>query len=245
MNDKLEDINILTDDERIELLYTFNDTSAAYSKDKTIHQLVEEQAARVPDHIAVIFADKRLTYRELNERANQLAWVLRGRGVKPDQTVGIMVERSLEMMVGILAILKAGGAYLPIDPTHPSDRIQYILENSGTSLLLTNGTLPKNFMFSGEIMPLAESAFSFSNRENLPVLNTSRDLAYVIYTSGTTGQPKGVMIEHRSLVNRLNWMQKNYPLGEKDVILQKTPYTFDVSVWELLWWPIAGAQLVF
>ena len=156
-----------------------------------------------------------------------------------------MVERSLEMMVGILAILKAGGAYLPIDPTHPSDRIQYILENSGTSLLLTNGTLPKNFMFSGEIMPLAESAFSFSNRENLPVLNTSRDLAYVIYTSGTTGQPKGVMIEHRSLVNRLNWMQKNYPLGEKDVILQKTPYTFDVSVWELLWWPIAGAQLVF
>uniref|UniRef100_UPI001EFA0991 amino acid adenylation domain-containing protein n=1 Tax=Bacillus wiedmannii TaxID=1890302 RepID=UPI001EFA0991 len=193
----------------------------------------------------MIFADKRLTYRELNERANQLAWVLREKGVKPDHTVGIMVERSVEMMIGILAILKAGGAYLPIDPTHPSDRIQYILENSGTSLLLTNGTLPKNLMFSGEIMPLAESAFSFSNRENLPVLNTSRDLAYVIYTSGTTGQPKGVMIEHRSLVNRLNWMQKNYSLGEKDVILQKTPYTFDVSVWELLWWSIAGAQLVF
>ncbi|MDW7617333.1 amino acid adenylation domain-containing protein [Peribacillus simplex] len=244
-NENISEIQIINDDECSVLLHQFNDTCATYPKDKTIHQLFEEQVLRTPNHPAVVFGEEELSYQELNERSNQLAWGLRKKGVKPDTTVGIMVERSLEMMIGIFAILKAGGAYLPIDPAHPKERISYILENSGTNVLLTKKNLQsEDGLFSGETIYFEEEVLLDSNSRNLPAINTPGDLAYVIYTSGTTGKPKGVMIEHRSLVNRLNWMQKNYPLGERDVILQKTPYTFDVSVWELLWWSIVGSTVV-
>ncbi|MED3966050.1 non-ribosomal peptide synthetase, partial [Niallia taxi] len=161
----LSEIEIISTNERELIHNQFNNTDVLFPKNKTIQEFFEKQAARIPEDTAVIFADKRMTYRKLNERANQLAWVLREKGVKPDQTVGIMVERSLEMIVGILAILKAGGAYLPIDPTHPSDRIHYILENSGTKLLLMDGNLPEDFVFAGEILSFAELDFANSRRE--------------------------------------------------------------------------------
>jgi amino acid adenylation domain-containing protein len=154
-----------------------------------------------------------------------------------------MVERSLEMIVGIMAILKAGGAYLPIAPAYPAERIQYMLEDSGSCLLLVTGTFPEEIQFHGEIIELRDARFYQGSTQNLPKINSSNHLAYVIYTSGSTGKPKGAMIEHYSVINRLNWMQKQYPLNDSDVILQKTPFTFDVSVWELFWWPVRGGQV--
>ncbi|RIU88006.1 AMP-binding protein, partial [Oceanobacillus picturae] len=190
----------------------------------------EAQVEKTPDQIAVVFEDKQLTYRELNERVNSLARNLREKGVKPDSIVAIMVGRSLEMIVGILGILKAGGAYLPVDPEYPVDRIQYMLKDSGANILLTQDQLKDRVEFNGEVVDLEnEQSYAFHS-ENLESINKEQDLAYVIYTSGSTGKPKGVMIEHHSVLNRINWMQSKYPISSTDVILQKTPFTFDVSV---------------
>jgi amino acid adenylation domain-containing protein len=239
----LEEVDFLAEAEKHKLLYEFNDTYADYPRKKTIHELFEEQVERTPDNIAVVFEDKKLTYRELNERANRLARTLREKGVKPDNIVGIMVERSLEMIVGIMGILKSGGAYLPIDPGYPEDRIKYMLEDSETKLLLTEEHLLNKVDFEGELLNLQDENVYSNNGDNLEKSKTPKDLAYVIYTSGSTGMPKGVMIEHYSVINRLTWMQKRYPINFDDVILQKTTYTFDVSVWELLWWSLVGAKV--
>ncbi len=188
-----------------------------------------------------------MTYEELNERANQLARILREQGVKPDQIVGIMVERSLEMIIGIFGILKAGGAYLPILPDYPEERIDFLLKDSNTNILLTQSKLMTQAgkAFEGEILNLEDEGLYSGDGSNLEYLNTSDDLAYVIYTSGSTGKPKGVMIEHWTLMNRLNWMQKICPFAENDTILQKTPFTFDVSVQEMFFWVFRGSQVCF
>ncbi|PEB43792.1 non-ribosomal peptide synthetase, partial [Bacillus thuringiensis] len=184
------------------------------------------------------------TYRELNERANRLARILRNKGVKPNSITGIMVERSLEMTVGILGILKAGGAYLPIDPSYPKERIEYMLKDSESKVLLfSKGNFKDSIEFQEGAIDISNEELFKGDSSNLEVVNSSRDLAYVIYTSGSTGKPKGVMIEHHSVINRINWMQSRYPLSSTDVILQKTPFTFDVSVWELFWWFFAGARV--
>ncbi|MBN3360519.1 non-ribosomal peptide synthetase, partial [Clostridium botulinum] len=240
---KLKEIDLLTEKERNQILYEFNDTKVDYPKDKTIQELFEEQVEKTSNNIAVVFEDKKLTYRELNERANSLARVLRDKGVKADSIIGIMVERSLEMIVGIIGILKAGGAYLPIDPNYPKERIEYMLKDSGSNILLSKSDLVETIEFDSEFIDLYNEEIFKNDITNLPKINNSKDLAYIIYTSGTTGKPKGAMIEHRSLVNRLNWMQNKYPIGEKDTILQKTTYTFDVSVWEILWWALVGAKV--
>ncbi|MCP4150678.1 MAG: amino acid adenylation domain-containing protein, partial [bacterium] len=204
-----------------------------------------------------------LTYRELNEKSNRLAYLLQRKGVKPDTIIAIMVERSIEMMIGLLGILKAGAAYLPIAPDYPVDRINYMLSDSDTKTMLSGisrageqGTNQDAWSKKGiDIIELSE--FS-KGREPGPGGNEpwsesyvrpsaphpASYLAYIIYTSGSTGNPKGVMIEHASVVNRLNWMQNCYPIGVTDVILQKTTFVFDVSVWELFWWSIVGARLV-
>ncbi len=241
---KLSEVEIMTKEERQQILIDFNNTIADYPKDKTIHLLFEEQVARTPDNIAVIYEDDNLTYRELNERANQLARLLRGKGIVSDSIVAIMLERSLEMSIGILAILKAGGAYLPISPDYPKDRIKYMLEDSQVGVLLTQKRFMDKFEFKCMINLEDESIYKGVNT-NLEYISTPRHLAYVIYTSGSTGKPKGVMIEHSSAINRINWMQKKYPLNSTDVILQKTTFTFDVSVWELFWWFFAGARVCF
>ncbi|MEO2215442.1 non-ribosomal peptide synthase/polyketide synthase [Paenibacillus amylolyticus] len=231
---------LVTSEEK-QQLHAFNDTAADYPREATIHGLFEAQVEKTPDAVAVVYGDQQLTYAELNTRANQLAWRLREQGVGPDCIVAIMAERSLELMVGLYGILKAGGAYLPIDPSLPAERIRYILEDSGAAELLVQTDLdPCGFegtvieLSLGEEVPL---------EVNPPLNLDSGHLAYVIYTSGTTGNPKGVMIEHRSVINRLKWMQHRYPIGEQDVLLQKTPITFDVSVWELFWWGMTGARV--
>jgi amino acid adenylation domain-containing protein len=198
---------------------------------------------KTPNNIAVVFEDKKLTYKELNEKANRLAKTLRERGVKPDDIVAIMAERSLDMIVGIMAILKAGGAYLPIDPEYPEDRIKYIFEDSKADIILTQNKFMEKVLLDGQKIRLEDESAYADEGDNLEIINTSKDLAYVIYTSGSTGLPKGVMIEHHSVINRINWMQKSYPISEADIIMQKTTYTFDVSVWELFWWSFAGASV--
>ncbi|WP_218936580.1 non-ribosomal peptide synthetase [Bacillus cereus] len=241
----INELELITVEEKIQILDVFNDTAAEYPCEKTIHQLFEEQVERTPDHIAAVFEGQQLTYRELNLRANQLARTLRNEGVKRDQLVGIMVERSLDMIVGILGILKAGGAYVPVDPEYPKERIQYILEDSGATILLIQDQFQERTSFVGKIVLLDDEESYHKEGTNLKLEVGSNELAYVIYTSGTTGNPKGVMIEHQALVNRIHWMQKRYPIGETDIVLQKTPYSFDVSVWELLWWGAQGAKVVF
>ena len=248
---KICDIEMLTPQEKSQILFDFNNTEYEYPKDKTISCVFEEQAEKTPDNIAVMFGDEKLTYRELNQRANSLARVLREHGVKGDSIVAVMLDRSLEMITGILAVLKAGGAYLPVSPDYPEERVRYILKDSGTSIFLTNsetvGRWTEEVIASLEVtvINLDDSKLYEGDSSNLEKINTSRNLAYIIYTSGSTGKPKGAMIEHYSVINRINWMQRKYPIGIEDVILQKTTYTFDVSVWELFWWFFAGAKVYF
>lgn len=246
----LNDIEMLTSEEKKQILNQFNDTGAEYNKNITINELFEKQVEKTPEDTALIFEDNSMTYKELNEKANQLAGLLRQKGVKPDSIVGIMTERSSFMFIGIMAILKAGGAYMPISPDYPDERIKYMLEDSGACALLTQNENDNKRIKDADIKNIAvinldnQNLFT-GNSGNLECINNSKNLAYIIYTSGSTGKPKGVMIEHWSLVNRLNWMQKMYPIGKGDTILQKTPYTFDVSVWEMFWWSIQGARVCF
>ncbi|MCK4260422.1 MAG: amino acid adenylation domain-containing protein [Halanaerobiales bacterium] len=244
-NSKIDDIDILTNQEREQFLFEFNNTRSDYPKDKTIHELFEEQVEKNTNNVAVIYDGMSITYKELNEKANQLARVLRESGVKPDTFVGIMVERSIEMMLGILAILKSGGAYVPIDPHYPAPRIKYMLDDSKAKILLTQERFLTKIKEEYNVLNLEDRSLYTGDTTNLDRVNTSKDLAYLIYTSGSTGRPKGVMIEHHSVLNRLKWQEKRYPLNKNDVILQKTPYTFDVSVWELFLWAIAGVKVCF
>ncbi|PJI07373.1 MULTISPECIES: non-ribosomal peptide synthetase [Clostridium] len=241
---KIKDIELIDEEEKHKLLIEFNDTKASYPRGKTINELFEEEVEKTPDNIAVVFEDKKLTYKELNERANSLGRTLTKKGVGADSIVGIMVKRSLEMIVGIMGILKAGGAYMPIDPEYPDDRIEYMLENSETKLVLVENKFKDRINKNNvEVCGLNDEELYKESNANLGKTASAENLAYVIYTSGTTGKPKGVMIEHKGIVNRINWMQKKYNISSKDVILQKTTYTFDVSVWEILWWSFVGAQV--
>ncbi|EGO65801.1 non-ribosomal peptide synthetase [Acetonema longum] len=240
---KLADIELLSADEKQQILIDFNSTEAPYPQDKTIQELFEAQAARHPDRIAVILEEQQLSYQTLNQKANQLARVLKDKGVKANSIVGIMTDRSLEMVVGIMAILKAGGAYLPVNPDYPQERVAYMLENSGAGILLTQNRFLDTPAFKGETLDLDHQGLYQGEAANLDRVNSAQDLAYVIYTSGSTGNPKGVMIKHHSAVNLFNWLQKQYPLAESDIILQRTSFAFDASVWELLWWATAGAKV--
>ncbi|MCK4259562.1 MAG: non-ribosomal peptide synthase/polyketide synthase, partial [Halanaerobiales bacterium] len=246
-DEKLSEIDMLTEEEKNKVLYEFNDTMTNYPKEKTLHKLFEEQVERTPDNTAVVSRTRAgeltLTYRELNEKANRLARTLREKGVKSDSIVGILVDRSLEMMVGIFGILKAGGAYLPITPEYPMDRIKYILDDSQTNIVLTQSKHVEKVMFNREVIILEDNKIYSSNGENLRYINTANDLAYVIYTSGSTGKPKGVIVEHQSVVNILTNMQNDYPLMEDGTYLLKTTFTFDVSVTELFGWFMGNGRI--
>lgn len=240
---------MLTQAEWQQQIIEWNNTTADYPRDKTIAQLFEAQVAKTPNLIAVTFADQHLTYCELNEKANQLAHYLRKQGVKSDTLVAICLERSLEMIVGIIGILKAGGAYVPIDPHYPDLRIQYMLEDSNADLLLTEQTFKSRLQalrpgINTICLDASQLIFTSTEKANLTTINTPQDLAYVIYTSGSTGKPKGACIAHQSLVNRIHWMQQEYQLTAQDRVLHKTPFSFDVSVWEYCWPLITGAQLI-
>jgi amino acid adenylation domain-containing protein len=242
-------LDVLPASERRQVLYEWNDTGAEYPRDKCVHELFEEQVERVPETVAVVYEDTSVSYRELNERANQLAWRLRELGVGPEARVGLLAERSLEMVVGLLAVLKAGAAYVPLDPDYPSERLSYMLESAQVKVLLTQEHLREKLpLYSGPVLELdgaeEQKRIREQSGENLNTAVQPENLAYLIYTSGSTGTPKGVMNSHGGLLNRLLWMQKEYRLEPGDVVLQKTPFSFDVSVWEFLWPLLEGAKLV-
>ena len=188
-------------------------------------------------------AQPSLSYGEWNGRANQIARELKDLGVRRGDVVALRVERSFAMMIGLLGVMKAGAAYLPLAPDHPPERAEYMLKDAGVRVLLAQHRTVGSFSFAGKVVDLHDPQLYCGACANPSIANGARDLAYIIYTSGSTGTPKGVMIEHRSLVNRLAWMQHAYPIAAGDVILQKTPYTFDVSLWELFWWALHGASV--
>ncbi|WP_301294624.1 amino acid adenylation domain-containing protein [Pseudomonas sp. S3E17] len=227
------------------LVAQWNATARDYSC-QPVHHLIEAQAAQTPDAPALVFAAQRLDYAELNRRANRLAHRLIRAGVGPDVLVGLVVERSVEMVVGLLAVLKAGGAYVPMDPDYPRERLAYMLEDSGVKLLLTQSHLLQQLPIAQgvECLVLGESAFEDYPDTNPDIVLDAENLAYVIYTSGSTGQPKGAGNRHSALANRLCWMQEAYALSASDTVLQKTPFSFDVSVWEFFWPLMTGARLV-
>ncbi|HEX2191305.1 MAG TPA: amino acid adenylation domain-containing protein, partial [Longimicrobiaceae bacterium] len=245
---RLPALELMGEAERRQVVVEWNRTGAEYPADTCIHQLFEAQAERTPDAVAVVFEDASLTYRELNERASRLAHPLRRRGVGPEVRVGLCLERSLEMVVSLLGVLKAGGAYVPLDPGYPAERLELMLADSGVAVLLTQerlrGALPAGAGVEVVSVDAGWAETAGESAENPRSGVTPRNLAYVIYTSGSTGAPKGVMNTHAGVVNRLCWMQAEYGLGAKDVVLQKTPFSFDVSVWELFWPLQRGARLV-
>jgi amino acid adenylation domain-containing protein len=239
---ELARIEIITGEERARLLYDFNDTRTGYPETKTIHRLFEEQAGKLPDHYALVFEDRHLTYRQSNEKSNRLARLLREKGVMPDTPVAVLADRSLEMMVALLSILKAGGAYLPLDPDHPENRLNSILESSRTGLILSNDRRffkgPYDFIDLNDPIDLKESP------ADLTSCCSSRNLAYVIYTSGSTGLPKGVMVEHRSVVNFIKGITDIIPFTPADSILSLTTVSFDIFGLETILPLTRGAKVV-
>ncbi|MFJ4349260.1 amino acid adenylation domain-containing protein, partial [Pseudomonas sp. NPDC089401] len=235
---------ILLADAEQRLLEQWNATAHSYPAAPSIHALVEAQVRSTPGATALVFGERTLSYAQLNRQANQLAHALIAQGVRQDTPVGIAAERSLELVVGLLAILKAGGAYVPLDPEYPAERLSYMFEDSGIGLLLTQSHLLERLPLpAGLPVQLLDSPQTTQPEHDPQLPCTPEQLAYVIYTSGSTGRPKGAGNSHQALANRLQWMQVAYDLDASDTVLQKTPFSFDVSVWEFFWPLITGARL--
>ncbi|MBR8834795.1 MAG: amino acid adenylation domain-containing protein [Stigonema ocellatum SAG 48.90 = DSM 106950] len=243
---RLTDLPLLTIIERQQLLIDWNDTRKDYPQNKCFHQLFEARVEETPDAIALVFEKKQLTYRELNIQANQLAHHLRQLGVAPDVLVGICVQRSTEMIVGLLGILKAGGTYLPLDPTYPDERLKFMLEDAKVSVLLTQQQLLER-LSKGSVSVVCldnhREEVTSQSQENLTSCVTFDNLAYVIYTSGSTGQPKGVLIEHRGLSNLTEAQIEVFKLQPRDRILQFASLSFDASIFEIVMALRTGATL--
>jgi amino acid adenylation domain-containing protein len=243
----ISELPLLTAKEKQQLLVEWNHTEIDYPQDKCIHQLFEEQVKRTPDAVAVVFEEQQFTYQELNSRANQLAHYLQNLGIRPDVPVGICVERSLEMVVGLLGILKAGGAYVPLDPAYPQDRLAHMLSDSQMPVLVTQqdlvSLLPEH---QAKVVYLDTDwkTISQENDENLSSDVTVEHLAYIIYTSGSTGKPKGVQVIHGGVTNFLNTMKIKPGLTEQDILLAITTISFDIAVLELYLPLMLGAKVV-
>ncbi|NOQ24952.1 MAG: amino acid adenylation domain-containing protein, partial [Bacteroidales bacterium] len=229
---KISAIDILTEEEKHQLLYEFNKTETDYPKEKTIHQLFEEQVKQFPDKLALEYKNKTFTYQELNEESNKVANCLRKRNVFNEQLIGLMVNRSPEMIIGILGILKSGGAYVPIDPEYPKERINHLIKDSGVTILLSTEGFEKTFDFSGEIILLDGAIVNKSSINFNIIKNASNNLAYVMYTSGSTGQPKGVEVEHKNVV-RLVKNTNYFPFSQGHKILQTGAPVFDATTFEI------------
>ncbi|GHO78309.1 hypothetical protein KSD_60800 [Ktedonobacter sp. SOSP1-85] len=240
-------LSFLTDEEN-QAFSTWQTTQiSSPPNNQCLHQIIEAQVELTPDAIAVQFEHTTLTYRALNERANQIAHYLQSFGVGPDALVGICMTRSLDMILGLLGIMKAGGAYVPLDPDYPAARLQWMMQEIHAPVLLLQKnvqlSLPDTTITAIYLEDAWETISTYATT-NPDVMTHPDNLLYTIYTSGSTGQPKGVMNTHRGLCNRLNWMQETYALTSTDRVLQKTPFSFDVSVWELFWPLLSGACLV-
>ncbi|GAA4316747.1 hypothetical protein GCM10023149_13950 [Mucilaginibacter gynuensis] len=243
--EKIGRLRLLTDAEINQQLIDFNDTAVEYPADKSIAEIFEEQAAQTPDAVALVFEGEEVTYSALNARANRLARYLQKQGVKAETMVPICAERGLEMIIGTLAILKAGGAYVPIDAEYPEERINYMLEDINTEILLSSAqSRDKLPAFKGKVIELgANHIFETESDENLTVTVSASNLAYVIYTSGSTGKPKGVLVEQRnvvSLVKNVNYIN----IGSDDILLITASPTFDAATFEFWGFLLNGAKLI-
>lgn len=241
---------LLPDQEKNLLLVEWNQTQIDESQELCLHQLIAQQAEVTPENIAVSFEGQTLTYQELHQRSNQLAHYLQQRGVKPDDLVGICVDRSLEMLVGLLGVLKAGGAYVPIDPNYPPDRVEYMIENSQAKVLLTQqqlvNSLPAKEAKKSLVICLdTDWPLIAQESQEMPIASvTPENMAYVIYTSGSTGKPKGVQVLHRGAVNFLKSMREQPGISATDILLSVTTLSFDIAVLELFLPLTVGAQVV-
>ena len=243
---RLSELPLLPEAEWQQVVVEWNATEAEYPKEWCIHQLFEAQVERAPEAVAVVFEDEWLTYRALNARANQLAHHLQGLGVGPEVLVGICLERSLEMVVGLFGVLKAGGAYVPLDPAYPEERLAFMLEDAQVPVLLTQAhlapTLPQT---TAQVVCLDSAGERLSQApEDNPCSPVAPEhLAYVIYTSGSTGRPKGVLVPHQGLLNLVFWHQGAFEITSSDRATQLAGTAFDASVWEI--WPYLskGASL--
>ncbi|HEX6716516.1 MAG TPA: amino acid adenylation domain-containing protein [Pyrinomonadaceae bacterium] len=241
------DLEMMTEAERRQLLITWNDTRQDFGEYEGLQERFERQAERSPNAVAVIDGSKRFTFAELNARANKLAHYLKKNGVGPEVTVAVFVERSADMIVGLLGVLKAGGAYVPLDVAYPTERVRYVLQDSRARVLLTHEKWRSVLPATDSSLVLLDSDWSKIEREsatNPPVEVTAVNAAYVIYTSGSTGKPKGVVGLHGATVNRLEWMYRRYPFAAGEVCSQKTSLSFVDSIWEIFGPLMHGVPLV-
>ena len=244
---QLSRIPLLSENDRQMALQEWNATARDYPLDDCLHRLFERQASRAPGSVALISGDRHLTYGELNQQANRLAWHLRRLGVRPEVRVGLCFERSVEMVVAVLAVLKAGGAYVPLDLGHPRERLAFMLEDARVPILLVQGRHLQSLRLQGpQVIGVDSDGRAFeAERDDDPESGARPDnLAYVMYTSGSTGRPKGVAVCHRSVVNHLAWRNDFFPVTPADRGLQKASLGFDDSVWEIFEPLLAGAELV-
>lgn len=223
------------------LIAEVNDTAVAFDEDLRLEALFDRQVERTPDAPALVDEGGAVTYRELDRLVDRLAGVLQERGIRPTDVVGVLVERGRGSTAAIMAVLRAGATYLPLDLNNPPDRTRFILLDADARLLFADPRTTRGWDVPCEVLDPATATTTTPVRRHSG--RGGRDVAYAIYTSGSTGRPKGVLVEHRAVINRVNWMQRAYPIDDSDVVLHKTPLSFDVSVWELFWWAAHGATL--
>ncbi|WP_066503439.1 amino acid adenylation domain-containing protein [Abyssisolibacter fermentans] len=242
---KINDIDIVNDKDKQKLLCEFNNQSYhEYDKEKTIYEMFEQQAVLNTDNTALVFEDIKISYGQLNAKSNQLARLLRNKGVKENTIVGIMTERSIEMIIAVLAVLKAGGAYLPIDPQYPKDRIKYMIDDTKLEIVLKQSLITFENDDKIQVINVDNQQVYSGNDTNLNKINRSDDLAYVIYTSGSTGKPKGVMVEHKSITSAIMWRKDEYKLNEDDAVLQLFSYVFDGFLTSFFTPIVSGAKVI-
>ena len=240
-NELIWEISYISKKEQKRILEDFSQTTNVLTEKYGIIEIFESQVTKKPNKEALLFGKDHMTYRELNDSANYVGSQLRELGIKPNDVVALLASRSFEMIIGMIGILKAGAAYLPIDPQSPLDRIKYMFKNSNAKAVLNyQGQVKKNKLPE---LPFIELSRDKRQIENLPLINSSKDLAYIIYTSGTTGIPKGVMLEQNGLVNLIRWQMREAGINEQSVILQKSTYIFDASVWECFLALLTGSTL--
>ncbi len=241
----IKNIEIITEKEKKQVLFDFNDNQMEYPKDKSVRELFEDQVSRTPDHAAVVFEDKTMTYRELNQKANQLGTLLGEKGIKPGDIVGIMVEKSIEMIVGIIGIVKAGGAYLPIDTNYPHHRINYMLADSHASMLLVNSRTAPEINGNFAIIDLSRHSIDSKDSRNPSTANTPGDILYVVYTSGSTGNPKSVVVQQDNYINAIYVWRIEFRLEKIEVnLLQMASVSFDVFSGDLAKTFFNGGKMV-